>query len=188
MRLTARFLLLHASTLVFCLVVAAGNVGCSRGVRFTIEKARVSPSGTITFAYRETDTGPCKIITPGGESCSAGGFGSGGSGSSTMDTDDPSSVRFFVREGESFFMPPGTQKTLFTYSNRARGAGGKAVGPKNIASYWVRVDEWKEEERTFTGTPEEHERWLQEQRKKERQRAVDEAKAATAPPSQAGGR
>ncbi len=175
MNLTPRFLLQHASALVFCLVVAAASGGCSRGARFTIEKARVSPSGTITFAYRESTTGACKITTPGGESCSEGGFGDGGSGSSTMDTDDPSSVRFFVREGESFFLAPGTRKTLFTYSNRARGAGGKAVGPKNIASYWVRVDEWKEEERTFRGPPEQYEKWRQEQEKRKRQRIAGES-------------
>ena len=110
MHLTPRFLLQHASAFVFCLVVAAASGGCSRGVRFTIEKARVSPLGTITFAYRESTTGACKITEPGGESCSEGGFGDGGSGSSTMDTDDPSSVRFFVREGESFFLAPGTRK------------------------------------------------------------------------------
>ena len=129
MNLTPSFLLQHASAFVFVWSLPR-PAAAARGARFTIEKARVYPSGTITFSYRESSTGTCKITTPGGESCSEGGFGDGGSGSSTMDTDDPSSVQFFVREGESFFLATGTKKTLFTYSNRARGAGGKAVGPK----------------------------------------------------------
>jgi hypothetical protein len=126
---------------VLCMVAVA-VYQCSQGVRFTIEKAVVSPAGLIDFKLRHTAYYSYWTYnvsrTQDGDSVEGSGLGSEGSSQTTFQTDDVSSVRFFVHTGDSFVVLPGAEKVLCQFSNRALSGAG-FVGPSETVSYVVKV-------------------------------------------------
>jgi hypothetical protein len=141
--------LLRPQRLAFwgCLVVGAvASLGCRQSgrVTITVEKAQVSRAGAITLSLRSvsrgsfgmarwlrSNSGDSKL---GGSRVTSDWLSEGkGESSVTFDTDDSSSVHFFVGEGESFTLSPGMEKVLMQFS-RQEGDGHE------VASYVIKVD------------------------------------------------